>query len=133
MRTKELFAAFVVIFLVGTIFSSSFSIAAMYSSRSAVSATYQPAPSFQTTYGSQASTYWPILGNKDTCDSREDFMLQVAPFGCEPKVVRSDLLAEQVLCRVDFFAGHEHPRRDGVKIEHDHQRQPGDRRRNSGR
>ncbi|MBS3077313.1 hypothetical protein J4233_03500 [Candidatus Pacearchaeota archaeon] len=104
MRTKELFAAFVVIFLVGTIFSSSFSIAAMYSSRSAVSATYQPAPSFQTTYGSQASTYWPILGNKDTCDSREDFMLQVAPFGCEPKVVRSDLLAEQdvpVFCQIN--------------------------------
>src|SRR3989344_5169166 len=52
--------------------------------------------------GNGISTYWPAL-DKETCDSRQDMILQVAPLGCEPQVVRSDLLAEQdvpVFCQI---------------------------------
>ena len=104
MKCNKMFVCAAVFFLVGTLFSSSYALAQTFSSRSAVSTTYQPAPSFQTLYGSQATTYWPILGDAETCDSREDFMLQMAPFGCQPTVVRSDLLAEQnvpVFCQIN--------------------------------
>ncbi|MBU0959585.1 MAG: hypothetical protein KKB31_06575, partial [Nanoarchaeota archaeon] len=40
---------------------------------------------------------------KDYCTSGQDFVLQIAPFGCSPAVVRSDLLEEQdvaVYCQV---------------------------------
>ncbi len=72
------------------------------------SATYVTRPSyqasFQTYYGAQANTYWPILDDSSQCKNREDFVLQVAPAGCQPAVVRSDLLAEQnvpVFCQID--------------------------------
>ncbi|PIN93952.1 hypothetical protein COU54_00975 [Candidatus Pacearchaeota archaeon CG10_big_fil_rev_8_21_14_0_10_31_24] len=63
----------------------------------------QPA-SFQTYYGDRINDYWPILNDKDLCTAREDILLQIAPGGCQPAVVRSDLLAEQnvpVFCQVD--------------------------------
>ena len=104
MKLKEIFALLAVYILVVTVISSSYAIAQTYSSSSAVSVKYQPEPSFQTLYGSQASTYWPILGDKETCESREDILLQIAPFGCQPAVVRSDLLAEQnvpVFCQIE--------------------------------
>ncbi|PJC44797.1 hypothetical protein CO038_02425 [Candidatus Pacearchaeota archaeon CG_4_9_14_0_2_um_filter_39_13] len=51
------------------------------------------------------STYYPILGkDPESCLAREDILLQVAPAGCQPTVVRSDLLAEQnvpVFCQLD--------------------------------
>lgn len=75
-----------------------------YSSRSSVSSTYQTRPSFQTYYGQSYTTYWPILGNEEQCEARQDLLLQVAPAGCQPMVVRSDLLAEQdvpVFCQID--------------------------------
>lgn len=75
-----------------------------YSSSSAYSVRHGTTPSFQTYYGSQASTYWPILGDRETCEAREDVLLNMAPFGCQPSVVRSDLLAEQdvpVFCQID--------------------------------
>jgi hypothetical protein len=49
-------------------------------------------------------TYWPILRNADSCFAGEDIILQVSPLGCEPLVVRSDLLADQnvpVFCQID--------------------------------
>jgi hypothetical protein len=64
----------------------------------------QSAPTLQTYYGSQMSTYWPILGNADTCEARQDLLLTVPPAGCQPPIVRSDLLAEQnvpVFCQID--------------------------------
>jgi len=67
---------------------------------------YQSRPSFQTYYGNQIDTYWPQLNNKETCEGRTDLLLNVAPIGCQPSVVRSDLLAEQnvpVFCQVDAF------------------------------
>ena len=41
--------------------------------------------------------------NKSMCDAGQDFIIQIAPFGCTPAVVRSDLLEEQnvpVFCRL---------------------------------
>jgi hypothetical protein len=53
------------------------------------------------------STYWPILNDDpESCQYRQDLILQVAPAGCEPAVVRSDLLADQnvpVFCQIDAF------------------------------
>ena len=51
----------------------------------------------------QINTYWPILGNAATCNARQDILLQVAPLGCQPTVVRSDILEEQnvpVFCQI---------------------------------
>ncbi len=63
-------------------------------------------PSFQTYYGAdnRLGTYWPILNDRATCEGRQDFLLQVSPGGCQPSVVRSDLLEDQnvpVFCQVD--------------------------------
>ena len=76
------------------------------SSSFASSVTYQPRASFQAVYGPEDRliTYWPILGDQDTCKARQDLLLQVAPAGCQPAVVRSDLLAEQnvpVFCQIN--------------------------------
>ncbi|MEK6800327.1 MAG: hypothetical protein AABY05_00175, partial [Nanoarchaeota archaeon] len=65
-----------------------------------------PRASFQTYYGpeSRLQTYWPILGDKESCKARQDILLSVSPAGCQPAVVRSDLLAEQnvpVFCQID--------------------------------
>ncbi len=61
-------------------------------------------PSFQRFYTSQEiRTYWPIFG-KEECKARQDFILSIRPGGCQPAVVRSDLLEEQnvpVFCRLD--------------------------------
>ncbi len=70
------------------------------------SVTYQPRPSFQAIYGPEdrLNTYWPILGDKETCQARQDLLLQISPAGCQPVVVRSDLLADQnvpVFCQID--------------------------------
>jgi len=66
---------------------------------------YQGGYSAERLYGSQASTYWPQLSDPiESCRAREDIILQVSPAGCQPAVVRSDLLAEQnvpVFCQVD--------------------------------
>lgn len=67
-------------------------------------ATSQDRPGYQTYYGDRASTYWPVLGDRETCEARQDLLLQVAPAGCKPAVVRSDLLEEQnvpVFCQID--------------------------------
>lgn len=45
---------------------------------------------------------FPVF-NEQLCEAGQDFILQVAPFGCEPSVVRSDLLEEQdvpVFCQI---------------------------------
>lgn len=106
MELRITFAVFAVFFLVGTIFSSSFVLGQYggFSSRSASSVRYQETPTFQSLYRGEVGTYWPVLGDRETCEAREDFMLQVAPLGCQPVVVRSDLLAEQdvpVFCQIN--------------------------------
>ncbi len=66
---------------------------------------YQSQADFQQYYSqSDLSSYWPVLTNKDDCRARQDFLLMVAPAGCQPAVVRSDLLADQnvpVFCQID--------------------------------
>ena len=66
---------------------------------------YNPgAYNFRTYYTSeQIGLYWPVLSNRDECRASTDFMVQIAPGGCTPAVVRSDLLEEQnvpVFCRL---------------------------------
>ncbi len=54
--------------------------------------------------GDGIKTYFPILADPESCVARQDILLQVAPIGCQPAVVRSDLLAEQnvpVFCQID--------------------------------
>ena len=64
-------------------------------------------PDFQTYYGDKVNTYWPTLdigAERTQCEARQDLIIQVAPAGCQPAVVRSDLLAEQnvpVFCQLD--------------------------------
>ena len=41
--------------------------------------------------------------NEDMCGAEQDFLIQIAPFGCTPSIVRSDLLEEQnvpVFCQL---------------------------------
>ncbi len=62
--------------------------------------------SFNKYYNSDLNTYWPILSNRDSCDARQDILVQISPLGCQPAVVRSDLLAEQnvpVFCQIDLL------------------------------
>jgi beta-N-acetylhexosaminidase len=55
-----------------------------------------------------SASYWPgYFGNatdyRENCRERQDFVIQIAPAGCSPAVVRSDLLAEQnvaVFCKL---------------------------------
>jgi len=92
---REMILIIALIFLVGALNSAS----------AFVSSTYQLPPSFQTYYSSEnVNQYWPVLADKDTCQGRQDLILQVSPAGCQPVVVRSDLLAEQnvpVFCQID--------------------------------
>lgn len=96
---KVLILVSLVVLLVGSVsaqFSSSSS-TARYIGGSTTS-------DFQRIYGSNAATYWPILNDRDSCEARDDLILQISPAGCQPSVVRSDLLAEQdvpVFCQID--------------------------------
>ncbi|MEM3112944.1 MAG: transglycosylase SLT domain-containing protein [Candidatus Pacearchaeota archaeon] len=53
--------------------------------------------------GHQAFAYTDPRENFEICRQRQDFIFQIAPGGCSPSVVRSDLLAEQnvlVFCKL---------------------------------
>ncbi|MBI2451603.1 hypothetical protein HYV50_00830 [Candidatus Pacearchaeota archaeon] len=109
---KKIVSFFVLAVLAGTIFEAGFANAAVYrsfsgSSQGGFSATYQNRPSFETYYsGGDIKNYWPILGDRETCEARQDLLLSIAPAGCQPVIVRSDLLAEQnvpVFCQIDAY------------------------------
>jgi hypothetical protein len=63
-------------------------------------------PSIQSIYGSGGSPFWTgTTGAFDDkmCDAGTDFVLMIPPMGCQPMVVRSDLLAQQnvqVMCQL---------------------------------
>ncbi|MFA6452254.1 MAG: phage tail tip lysozyme [Candidatus Pacearchaeota archaeon] len=65
-------------------------------------------PQFSSYTTAQATINWPgYYGNTtqdwNTCRERQDFIVQIAPGGCKPAVVRSDLIAEQnvaVFCQL---------------------------------
>ncbi|MEK6889166.1 MAG: hypothetical protein AABW80_03605 [Nanoarchaeota archaeon] len=109
MKRAILFLAFAFLLFSGVVFvdalSSSASTASYVTRQTA-------APSFQVYYsdsagtglGSRLQTYWPVLDDPEQCEARQDIILQIAPNGCTPSVVRSDLLAEQnvpVFCQID--------------------------------
>src|SRR3989344_2469609 len=108
---SNLFAVLgLMLFFVSAIMSSNFVTAqTLYGSFSgtssvAVNSNRQIRPNYQPYSAADIQTYWPILGNKETCEARQDILLNVAPAGCQPTVVRSDLLAEQdvpVFCQID--------------------------------
>ncbi len=93
MDNKKIFLIFALFFLIGVSFASAADY--QYSSQQRRGVTYTQ---------QDVNTYWPILGDRETCEARQDILLNVAPFGCQPAVVRSDLLAEQnvpVFCQID--------------------------------
>lgn len=95
---------FFVFALIGILFMVSVSAGSFTRTSGTGFSTYQSSPSFQAYSASDMNTYWPILGNKETCEARQDVLLQISPIGCTPQVVRSDLLAEQnvpVFCQVE--------------------------------
>ncbi len=63
-------------------------------------------PSTNSIYGSGDSSFWDGMGSsfdQSMCEQGTDFVLMIPPAGCEPMVVRSDLLAErnvQVMCQL---------------------------------
>jgi len=85
-------------------YSSSFFSSSAGSSFSSVRTQYSQ-PNYRTYYSSnEMRDYWPILNNPEECFARQDFIVQIAPGGCQPAVVRSDLLEEQnipVFCQLD--------------------------------
>ncbi len=89
----------VFIFLMGSVFA--------YTSFSGAPSSYSSVvrPDLQNYYsGGQLQQYWPILTDPEQCVNRQDILIQVSPGGCQPAVVRSDLLAEQnvpVFCQLD--------------------------------
>lgn len=62
----------------------------------------------RTSQYAQSSAYSSSLGltwdaDSSMCEAGQDFIIQIAPFGCTPAVVRSDLLEEQnvpVFCQL---------------------------------
>jgi hypothetical protein len=109
MKHKILFGIFFIVLFLGVVSGASlFEGGTKFSGGGsfASSVTHQNRPSFQAIYGPEDRfrTYWPILGDRETCEARQDLILQVAPLGCQPSVVRSDLLADQnvpVFCQID--------------------------------
>lgn len=102
MRTRIfalwLFAVFLIMLLSFSVWAQT---ASFYGNPGTASA-YRS--NFQSYYRENVGTYWPILKDKESCVARQDILLQVAPIGCQPSVVRSDLLAEQnvpVFCQID--------------------------------
>ena len=103
----NVFRAFAIIVLFLSTIALAYQVSAQnyYGGSSSQFVNYQPRPSFNVPYSqSDINTYWPILGDKEICEARQDIILQVSPVGCKPTVVRSDLLADQnvpVFCQID--------------------------------
>ena len=100
---------FLIVFILLVVLSSGVQ-AELFSGKTSGAQYVQHGPSdFRTYYGAQqAKDYWPILysGDENVCEGRQDLIIQVAPAGCQPSVVRSDLLGEQnvpVFCQLDGF------------------------------
>lgn len=111
MSNLKLISLFAFVFTVGILLigfvSAEFSVQGSGFSSTGNVASYvsygNPSASTNFYSSSDLNSYWPILGNREDCQSRQDMILQVAPFGCEPAVVRSDLLEEQnvpVFCQI---------------------------------
>jgi hypothetical protein len=70
---------------------------------STLSSGFYSSSNWQSTLGINAFVGGQQTFNPAFCQGGQDFLIQLAPFGCTPAVVRSDLLAEQnvpVLCQL---------------------------------
>ena len=106
MRNRIFF--FCLVLIVFSVFFASAATTGFYGASSGSSRYVQyQQPDFRHYYsGDQIRDYWPILAEdqKEVCEGRQDLLINVAPLGCQPAVVRSDLLAEQnvpVFCQLD--------------------------------
>ena len=106
MRNRIFF--FCLVLIVFSVFFASAATTGFYGASSGSSRYVQyQQPDFRHYYsGDQIQDYWPILAEdqKEVCEGRQDLLINVAPLGCQPAVVRSDLLAEQnvpVFCQLD--------------------------------
>ncbi|HIG52185.1 hypothetical protein CXT76_00350 [Candidatus Parvarchaeota archaeon] len=94
MNKKIIFSLILLILLIGSV------------SATASFTNYQPRYDVQRFYGSNVGTYFPTISDKETCEARQDLILNLASQGCQPAVVTSDLLAEQnvpVFCQLSAF------------------------------
>jgi hypothetical protein len=98
-----MFASMLIVLAGGVLAATSFS--GVQGGGSARFVQYQQSADLNQYYGSHTQEYWPILGKtEETCKARQDLIIQVAPLGCQPAVVRSDLLSEQnvpVFCQLN--------------------------------
>ncbi|MEK6760376.1 MAG: hypothetical protein AABX93_00465 [Nanoarchaeota archaeon] len=90
--------------LTGTLFLFAIILLANFSNALTISSPQFTAPGANSfSYlGRQGVNPYPIF-NSNQCQNGQDFIIQVAPFGCTPAVVRSDLLEEQnvpVFCQL---------------------------------
>ena len=68
-----------------------------------LSAYMRSSPQYTPYYEGNTFVTFPGVDDLDRCALGQDFVVQVAPFGCTPGVVRSDLLEEQnvpVFCQI---------------------------------
>ncbi len=106
---KKIILLFIFLILISSYLVSSQVVSSdqnFFGSRSGTASFTNYGSSFSSVYGSQASTYWPILNGGNECNMNQDILIQVSPAGCQPAVVRSDLLAEQnvaVFCQLDML------------------------------
>src|SRR3989344_4171786 len=107
MKGENTFRIFAIALLIVSSIAMAYQVNAQnyYGGSSSQFTNYQTRPSFNVPYSqNDINTYWPILGDKERCEARQDIILQVSPVGCKPAVVRSDLLADQnvpVFCQID--------------------------------
>ncbi len=98
MRKIIFVFAFCILFSLGFVTSAAFEGSTTDSGFTNSNNKYQAYPTFSGVYGGSSSTYWPQMQEiqNDQCDATTaDFAVMIPPGGCEPAVVRSDLLAEQ--------------------------------------
>ncbi len=91
-----------VIFLIAILTYSAVLVSAIASFSSSNPQSLSPGASSFSYLQRQGVNAFPIF-DPSRCEAGQDFILQIAPFGCEPSVVRSDLLEEQnvpVFCQI---------------------------------
>lgn len=95
MKTKKIFIILSILLLTTLLVSADYS-------RSSPQLTQPGLTSANYNYGTRVELS-TLQTNKNVCEKGQDFVLQIAPFGCTPSIVRSDLLEEQnvpVFCQL---------------------------------
>ncbi len=103
MGMTLVFVTFLFIFFILIINSGVISAVSSFSYSPSIQ--YQTPGSYESYSHINAQTYWPILGDRNSCEASTDFLMFIRPGSCNPLVVRSDLLEEQnvpIFCKVDI-------------------------------